>query len=270
MDHDALQTALDRQRRAFTADGPPDAATRIERLDRLAGMVLAHADAIVDALSQDFGCRSTHATRTGDVLGAVAAIRYNRDNLSAWMAPEPVPMPPAMQAAGARAEVRYQPLGVIGAIVPWNGPVLMGVLAAAGALAAGNRLMLKVPELTPRASALLQRMVAGSFAPEELCVVQGDAAVGAAFSRLRFDHLLFTGSAAIARHVARAAADNLVPVTLELGGRNPVIVGRDADLSLVAARLATGKMASAGQVCVAPDYVLAPRASVQPLVAALA
>ena len=270
MDLETLQQALQRQRRAHLADGPPDLATRLERLDRLAAMVLAHGDEIVEALSRDFGNRSPHATRTGDVLGAVSAIRYNRDQLAQWMQPVPVPLPPAMEQAGARAEVRYQPLGVIGAIVPWNGPVLMGVLAAAGAFAAGNRLMLKVPELTPRASALIERMFARFFAPEEAVVVQGDASVGAAFSRMRFDHLLFTGSAAIARHVARAAAENLVPVTLELGGRNPVVVGRSADLDVTAARLVTGKMASAGQVCVSPDYVLVPRENEQALVDAMA
>lgn len=270
MEAETLQRALERQRRAFLADGPPDAATREGRLDRLAAMVLAHAEEIVQALSLDFGTRSSHATRTGDVVGAVTAIRYNRDSLREWMKPQRVGLPPPMEREGARAEVRYQPLGVIGAIVPWNGPVLMGVLAAAGALAAGNRLMLKVPELTPRASALMERMFSATFSPEEVCLVQGDAAVGAAFSRLRFDHLLFTGSAATARHVARAAAENLVPVTLELGGRNPVIVSRSADLPLTAARLVTGKMASAGQVCVSPDYVLVPRGSEQALVDAMA
>lgn len=270
MDTEALQHALQRQRRAFLADGPPDAATRVARLDRLAAMVLSHAEEIVQALSLDFGTRSSHATRTGDVLGAVAAIRYNRDNLRDWMKPVPVPLSAAMEREGARAEVRYQPLGVVGAIVPWNGPVLMGVLAAAGAFAAGNRLMLKVPELTPRASALMQRMFAASFSPEEACVVQGDATVGGAFSRLRFDHLLFTGSAATARHVALAAAANLVPVTLELGGRNPVIVGRSADVVQAAARVVTGKMASAGQVCVSPDYLLVPRGSEDAWVDAIA
>ena len=254
-----LGRALLRQRAAFLRDGPPDAPTRIERLDRLAGMVLAHADEIVSSLSLDFGSRSSHATRTGDVVGAVAAIRYNGDHLSEWMQPVPIALPAHLEQAGARAEVRYQPLGIIGAIVPWNGPVLMGVLAAAGVFAAGNRLMLKVPEATPVTSALIERMFATFFNPEEAVVVQGDVAVGAAFSRLRFDHLLFTGSAATARHVARAAAENLVPVTLELGGRNPVIMGRTADIPSMAARLATGKMASGGQVCVSPDYILAPR-----------
>ena len=270
MDAEALLQALQRQRKAFLADGPPPLQLRTERLDRLARMVLAHEDEIVAALSTDFGNRSPHSTRVGDVLGAVAAIRYNRDHLAEWMQAEPVALPAPLQAQGARAEVRCQPLGVVGAIVPWNGPVLMGVLAAAGVLAAGNRLMLKVPELTPRASALMERMFAASYAPEEVLVVQGDARVGAAFSGLPFDHLLFTGSSAIARHVMRAAAEHLVPVTLELGGRNPVIVGRSADLRTTAARLAAGKMASAGQVCVAPDYVLAPRESVPALVDAIA
>lgn len=259
MDIEELEQALQRQRADFLREGPPDAAIRLDRLERLANMVLSHADEIVSSLSRDFGSRSSHATRTGDVLGGVAAIRYNSDHLCEWMRPVPVSLPAPLEQAGARAEIRYQPLGVIGAIVPWNGPVLMGVLAAAGAFAAGNRLMLKVPEATPLTSALIERMFSACFKPEEAVVVQGDASVGAAFSRLRFDHLLFTGSAATARHVAKAAAENLVPVTLELGGRNPVIMGCTADIPLMAARLVTGKMASAGQVCVSPDYVLAPR-----------
>ncbi len=259
MDAEQLKQALQRQRTAFLRDGPPDAQIRIDRLARMSKMVLAHADEIVSSLSRDFGSRSSHATRTGDIVGAVAAIRYNSDHLSEWMRPEPVALPAPIEQAGARAEVCFQPLGVIGAIVPWNGPVLMGVLAAAGALAAGNRLMLKVPEATPLTSALMVRMFSTFFSPEEVVVVQGDAEVGAAFSQLRFDHLLFTGSAATARHVSRAAAENLVPVTLELGGRNPVIMGRTADLPQMVARLVTGKMASAGQVCVSPDYVLTPR-----------
>ena len=262
---DALDRALQRQRQAFLRDGHPGADVRIERLERLAAMVLAHAEPIVAALSADFGTRSAHATRTSDVVGAVAAVRHNREHLATWMRPVPVALPETMEQAGARAEVRHLPLGVIGAIVPWNGPVLMAVLAAAGALAAGNRIMIKAPEGTPRTSALLASMFAAAFSEEEVRVVQGDAEVGAAFSRLRFDHLLFTGSAATARHVAAAAARNLVPVTLELGGRNPVIVGRGADLVTTAARLVAGKMASAGQVCVAPDYVLAPRAQLPAL-----
>lgn len=267
---DAMLARLQAQRAAFLQDGFPDVAVRRERLSRLERMVLAHEQQIVDSLHQDFGGRSPFSTRVGDVLGAVTAIRFNRDQLAQWMEPEPIPMPPAMQAMGARAELRRQPLGVVGVIVPWNGPVLMAVLAAAGVLAAGNRMMLKVPELTPRASRLLATMFADFFDENEVSVVQGDAAVGAAFSRLPFDHLLFTGSAHVARQVARAAAGNLVPVTLELGGRNPALVGKGADLRTTAVRLAAGKMASAGQVCVSPDYVLAPRGQADALVQSIA
>lgn len=265
-----LDAILAQQRSAHLADAPASVQLRRDRLERLAAVVLAHAEEIVDTLSLDFGGRSRHSTRIGDVLGAVAAIRFNHDQLERWMAPEPVELPAPVMQTGMCAEVRYQPLGVVGAIVPWNGPVLMGVLAAAGVLAAGNRLMLKVPELTPRASALMVRMFAQALHPEEARVIEGDAQVAAAFSRLHFDHLLFTGSTATGRQVARAAAENLVPTTLELGGRNPVIVGHGADIASTAARIVTGKMASAGQVCVSPDYVLAPRAMLAPLLEAMA
>jgi len=204
-----LNRSLALQRAAHRKDGPACAELRRDRLDRLAAVVLQHAEEIVDTLSRDFGGRSRHATRIGDVIGAVSALRFNRDHLESWMQPEPIELPPPAMQLGNRAEVRYQPLGVIGAIVPWNGPVLMGVLAAGGALAAGNRLMLKVPELTPLASALMARMFAQAFRPEEAQVIEGDAAVAAAFSRLRFDHLLFTGSTATGRQVARAAAEHL-------------------------------------------------------------
>lgn len=270
MELDDLQAALDRQRRAFLADGHPGVAIRVDRLDRLVAMLLKYEAEIVQALSNDFGGRSHFSTRVGDIVGAVNAVRYNRDNLADWMRPIPIPMPPAMEAAGARAELRHEPLGVVGVIVPWNGPVLMGCLAAAGVMAAGNRMMLKVPELTPLSSRLMARMFAEFFDPAEVCVIEGDAQTGAAFSHLAFDHLLFTGSANVAREVMKAAADHLVPVTLELGGKNPVIIGKSADFTSTVARLVTGKMASAGQVCVSPDYVLAPAGTAQALVASMA
>jgi coniferyl-aldehyde dehydrogenase len=174
------------------------------------------------------------------------------------MEPISIPLPQAMQTAGARAELRYHPLGVIGAIIPWNGPVLRSCLAAAGAFAAGNRLMLKTPEATPLTSALIARMFASHFDETEATVIGGGPEIGSAFTRQPFDHLLFTGSSTIARHVMRAAADNLVPVTLELGGKNPVIAGRAADPAVVADRVVSGKLASSGQVCVSPDYLFVP------------
>lgn len=254
-----IREILERQQESFRADGFPTAAVRIDRLQRLEVMLLEHEHDIVECLHEDFGGRSRFATRLGDIVGGVNAIRYNRGNVEVWMQPTPIPLPPAMEQAGASAEVRYHPLGVIGAVVPWNGPVLMSCLAAAGAFAAGNRLMLKPAETTPRTSALIARMFERYFDPREAAVIEGGPDVAAAFTRQPFDHLLFTGSNTIAREVMKAAATNLVPVTLELGGKNPVVVGRTADVQLVANRVVTGKLASSGQVCVSPDYLFVPQ-----------
>lgn len=253
------------QRAAFRKEGFASAETRRDRLIRLARAVLAHERAFVDALQEDFGNRSPFATRAGDILGSVAAIEYHLAHFEGWMAPERMPLPPEVEAHGTFAEVHYQPLGVLGAIIPWNGPVLMACLAAMGGLAAGNRVMLKMSELAPATGAAFEAAIAQYFDRTELAVVNGDTSVAAAFSSLPFDHLLFTGSTATGRKVALAAAENLVPATLELGGKSPVIVGESAGLETVAGRLVAGKLASAGQVCVSPDYVLAPKGKVDAL-----
>lgn len=265
-----IAALLERQRRAFLAEGIPTVATRVDRLDRLAAMVLAHERDIVAALSLDFSGRSEVQTLSGDIVGSVNAIRYNRGHLEDWMRPAPVPLPEWMAQAGARAEVRYEPLGVVGVMVPWNGPVLLSCLAAANVLAAGNRLMLKPSELAPATAALLSKMVGGFFDPTEAAVIEGGVDVAASFAAQPFDHLLFTGSPAVARSVMRAAAEHLVPVTLELGGKSPVVIGASADLAIVAKRLAHGKLASAGQVCVTPDYALVPEGSGRRIAAAIA
>ena len=169
---------------------------------------------------------------------------------------------------GAKAEVRYQPKGVVGVISPWNFPVNLTFAPLAGILAAGNRAMIKPSEFTPATSELMRTMFAGAFSEEEIAVVTGGPEVGEAFSRLAFDHLIFTGATSIARHVMKAAAENLVPVTLELGGKSPVILGKSADLKVAAARVMNGKTLNAGQICLAPDYVLAPKDQVEGFVAA--
>lgn len=261
-----LEDILAGQRAAFRAQGFAPAGMRRDRLTRLARAVLSHERAFVEALQEDFGNRSPFATRAGDILGSVAAIEHHLAHFEGWMQPERVALPPEVEAHGTFAEVHYQPLGVLGAIIPWNGPVLMACLAAMGGLAAGNRVMLKMSELAPATGAAFEAAIARYFDRSELAVVNGDASVAAAFSSLPFDHLLFTGSTATGRKVALAAAENLVPVTLELGGKSPVIVGDSADLKTVASRLVAGKLASAGQVCVSPDYVLAPESKVDALV----
>jgi len=256
----AMHATLDRQKLAQLADGPPSAAVRIDRLDRAIGLLVDHADAIADALREDFGHRSVQASLVTDVAASIEPLKHAKRHVRRWMRRERRAVSPAALALlGARAWIDYQPKGVVGVMSPWNFPFNLTFAPLAGILAAGNRAMIKPSEFTPRSSALMQRMIAGAFDASELAVFTGDAEVGAAFSALPFDHLLFTGATSIARHVMRAAADNLVPVTLELGGKSPAIVGRDADLVLAAKRLMFGKTLNAGQVCVAPDYALVKR-----------
>ncbi|MCK9511188.1 MAG: aldehyde dehydrogenase family protein [Pigmentiphaga sp.] len=255
------------QRAAFQAEGEVSAERRRHRLHRLARAVLAHEQALTDALQEDYGNRSPFTTRAGDILGTVAAIEYHVAHVAEWMQPERIGLPPEAEAQGTVAELHYQPLGVLGGLIPWNGPILMGCLAAMGGFAAGNRVMLKMSEMAPATGAAFARAIASEFDALELAVFNGDAAVAAEFARQPFDHLIFTGSTATGRKVMRAAAENLVPVTLELGGKSPVVVGASADLALVANRLVAGKLASAGQVCVAPDYVFVPRGQTAALLA---
>lgn len=254
-----MEDLLVRQRTAFLSTPFPTLADRRDRLKRAVLAILTHEAALNDALNGDFGIRSRVSGKTGDILGSVAALEYTIANLEDWMRPQPVALPEQAAAQGTRAELRYQPLGVMGALIPWNGPILMSCLAVAGAFGAGNRLMLKVPEQAPRASAALASAFGEFFDEDELVVVQGEADVAARFSRMPFDHLLYTGSTEVGRLVAQAAAANLTPVTLEMGGKSPAVLGHDALTAPLVERLVNGKLASAGQVCVAPDYILVPR-----------
>lgn len=260
-----LRDVLEHQKASFLADGTPDLARRLDRLKRLETMLLRYEDNILDVLSEDFQGRSRVLTRAADIVGGITAIRYTMDNLEHWMQPQPVALPQFIESDGTNAAIHYQPVGVVGAVIPWNGPILLSCLALIGILGAGNRAMIKPSEFAPATSALLARMIAATFDPAEVCVIEGASDVAAAFTRLPFDHLLFTGSTAIGRHVMRAAADNLVPVTLELGGKSPVIYGQSASLAEAAPRIAQGKLAFGGQVCVTPDYVLAPAKAISSL-----
>ncbi len=245
----------------------PTAAVRDDRLARLAAMTEKHADAICAAISADFGHRARQETQMTEIFFALSSIRHARRHLERWMRPRR--MPTALHFRPGWSRVLRQPLGVIGIVSPWNYPYMLAVGPAVGALAAGNRVMLKPSEMAPRLSALLVDIVAEFFAAEELAVVVGDADVGRAFTALPFDHLLFTGSTAVGRLVAQAAASNLVPVTLELGGKSPAILDASCDLAAVAPKLAVGKLLNAGQSCVAPDYVLLPAGSEEDFLAAL-
>jgi len=265
-----MHQALTRQRKAYLMDGPPSAEKRIDRLDRAIGLLVDHRDEITDALREDFGHRSVHASLLTDVSGSLGPLKFAKENLRAWMRPEKRKLTPAILGLfGARARVEFQPKGVVGIISPWNFPVQLTFGPLAGALAAGNRVMIKPSEFTPRSSDLMARMFRSAFDETEVAVFPGGPDVGAAFSKLPFDHLLFTGATSIAYHVMRAAAENLVPTTLELGGKSPVIVGRSANIDLAAKRVMLGKTLNAGQICLAPDYVMVPQDKLQEFVGAV-
>jgi coniferyl-aldehyde dehydrogenase len=263
-DASSLQALLHKQKAAHLRDGPPSAEKRIERLDRCILLLVEHEKAIVDALVADFGARSPTATTFTDIAASIGPLKHARDHLRKWMKTEKRKTTPAILGLfGAKAEVRYQPKGVVGVISPWNFPVNLTFSPLAGVLAAGNRAMIKPSEFTPATSELMAKMFASAFSDEEIAVVTGGPEVGQAFAGLAFDHLIFTGATSIARHVMRAAAENLVPLTLELGGKSPVILGRSADVSVAAARIMNGKTLNAGQICLAPDYVLTPSESLE-------
>ena len=258
-----MSAILEQQKRLQSKQGAPDARLRKDRLTRAINLVLAHKDEFLSALSEDFGARSREMSLFTDISGAVGPLKQARTNVEKWIAPQKRPVTPsALGLFGARAEVRYQPKGVVGVIAPWNFPISLSFDAIAGAFAAGNRVMLKPSEYTPATSALMAQTIDLYFDEDELAVIQGGPDVGAAFAGLAFDHLIFTGATNVGRHVMRAAADNLVPVTLELGGKSPVVIGASADLEKTAARIMQGKTMNAGQICLAPDYVLAPKESV--------
>jgi coniferyl-aldehyde dehydrogenase len=256
-----------RQRSAFASERYPSYATRVDRLNRLLAMIERIAPDVEKAVSDDFGHRSAHVTRLTDVMVASSAIRHAKRRLRGWMKPRRVPTTPAYWPG--RSRVQAHPLGVVGVVSPWNYPLQLALAPAASALAAGNRVMMKPSEQTPRFTALLQRAVGESFAPDELAVVTGDAEQARAFVALPFDHLLFTGSTAVGREVALAAAANLTPVTLELGGKSPVIFNADCDLAQAVPRLMAAKLLNSGQTCIAPDYLLIHQDLLEPLTDAL-
>ncbi|HEU4959712.1 MAG TPA: coniferyl aldehyde dehydrogenase [Sphingomonas sp.] len=253
-----MREMLDRQRQAFMAELPVPIAVRKDRLRRAAAMIADNADRFCDALSEDFGHRSREQSMITDIAASVAPLNHAAKHVERWAARDRRPVQFPLGLLGAKAWVEYQPKGVVGVIAPWNFPVNLVMAPLAGVLAAGNRAMVKASEYTPRTAALFEELVGSYFPPEELAFVSGGSEVGKAFAELPFDHLLFTGATGIGRHILHAAADNLTPVTLELGGKSPVIVGRSADQRQATERVALGKMLNAGQICLAPDYMLVP------------
>ncbi len=250
---DALKKQLDEQRAAHRKHPYPSLSERREHLRKLERMVLDNKKAIAEAISEDFGWRSPSETEAIEILPLVLAIRDTIRHLNAWMRPERKRVHPAFWLA--RAKVEYQPLGVIGIISPWNYPLLLALDPLTGALAAGNRAMIKPSEITPKYSELLEGLVAKTFEPDHVTVCTGGVDVAQAFSSLPFDHMIFTGSTNVGRHVMRAAAENLTPVTLELGGKSPTIIDRNFPVERAVDAIMVGKLLNSAQTCVAPDYI---------------
>lgn len=253
-----MQAKLALQRAAFTSARPEPLSVRADRLDRCGRMMLEHGEEFARAMSADFGHRSHEQSMLTDIMPSLSLIRYSQKRMKAWSKPEKRHVAFPLGLLGAKAEVRYEPKGIIGIVAPWNFPVGLTMGPLAQAFAAGNRAMLKPSEFTERTSELMAALFPKFFGEDEVTVVLGGPQAGQDFCSLPFDHLLFTGATSIGRHVLHAAADNLVPVTLELGGKSPTILGRSADVGKAAERIALGKMMNAGQICLAPDYLLVP------------
>jgi coniferyl-aldehyde dehydrogenase len=250
----SLTGILERQRAAFLAAPRPTAAERQADLRKIEHAITRNKASIADALIADFGSRAKPETVLSEIMPSIAAAAFARRRVAGWMRARHRAV--ALNFSPAVNRVEYTPKGVVGVVAPWNYPFYLTLGPLIDIIAAGNRCMIKPSELTPASSALLASMLGEVFPPEQVAVVQGDVAVGRAFCALPFDHLLFTGSTSIGREVMRAAAENLVPVTLELGGKSPVIVANDYDPEKAARSVAVGKFFNAGQTCTAPDYAL--------------
>jgi coniferyl-aldehyde dehydrogenase len=257
------------QRAAYLAEGAVSAATRRDRLSRGIDVLLRHQERLIEALDSDFSCRARQVTLLTDVATSVAPLKHAMKHLEKWMRGERRSTMFPINLLGGRSRVEYQPLGVVGVISPWNFPVNLTFGPLAGILAAGNRAMIKPSEFTPATSEVMAEMVREAYDEKEVALFTGGPEVGEEFSGLPFDHLLFTGATSIARHIMSAAARNLVPVTLELGGKSPVILSRSADLEQAAQRIMLGKTLNAGQICLAPDYLMVPEEQLEAVIETL-
>ncbi|MFT6274114.1 MAG: coniferyl-aldehyde dehydrogenase [Halioglobus sp.] len=263
-----MTDVLESQRQAYLKEGAVSVETRIDRLERGMDGLLKYADKFAEAMDKDFSCRPRQVSMLTDVAASVTAMKHAKKHLKRWMKGQKRPTMFPLNLLGGRSRIEYQPLGVVGVIAPWNFPVYLTFGPLAGVLAAGNRAMLKPSEFTPATSAVMAEMVADTWSEDEVAIFDGGPEVGQAFSSLPFDHLLFTGATSVARHIMAAASRNLVPVTLELGGKSPVIISRSADIEKSVQRIMLGKTLNAGQICLAPDYLMVPEEKLHEVIAA--
>ena len=263
-----MNSVLSAQREDFLKEGAVSAEARIDRLERGIDVTIKYQDKLIEALNADFSCRPREVTLLTDVAASVVPMKHAKKHLRKWMKAEKRATMFPLNLLGGRSRIEYQPLGVVGVISPWNFPVNLTFGPLAGILAAGNRAMIKPSEFTPSTSAVMAEMVKEAWDEKEVAIFDGGPEVGQAFSGLAFDHLLFTGATSIAKHILAAAARNLVPVTLELGGKSPVIISRSADIEKSISRIMVGKTLNAGQICLAPDYLMVPEEKLHEVIAA--
>jgi len=263
MEPDRLEDILSLQRASFAQNPYPEYQQRIDDLKALKKLILDNQQALIDSLNEDFGHRCKDDSIVGDLLTSISGINYSIKKLRYWMRPKRKSIGLLFQPATGK--VVYQPMGIIGIIVPWNYPVFLSIGPLTTALAAGNNAMIKMSEYTPKTSTLMANLLASIFTQDKVAVVGGDATVAAAFSALPFDHLFFTGSTSVGKLVMKSAAENLVPVTLELGGKSPSIIDKNMDIKTAVPRFILAKTINSGQTCVAPDYILCPEDKIMEL-----
>lgn len=264
---EAMMKVLDAQRADFTAEGHVSAETRIDRMRRGMNAISKFQEQLVEALNTDFTCRPRELSMLTDVSASIMPLKNAIKHVRKYMKPEKRKTVFPMNLLGGRSRIEYQPLGVVGIISPWNFPVNLTFAPLADILAAGNRSIIKPSEFTPTVSQVMADIVKDAWDEKEVAIFPGGPEVGAAFSGLPFDHLIFTGATSIARHIMTAAARNLVPVTLELGGKSPVLISRTADIKTAISRIMLGKTMNAGQICLAPDYLMVPEEKLDEVVA---
>jgi len=260
-----LNETLALQKAHFNKNTYPSYAQRIADLRSLKKLLLDNQQGFIDAMSQDFGHRSKDDSRIGDILTTISGINYTIGKLKGWMKAKKKHIGILFQPA--KGEVISQPKGVIGIIAPWNYPLFLSLGPLTAAIAAGNVSMMKMSECTPKTNILLARLLAENFSKNQIAVATGEVDMATAFSQLKFDHIFFTGSTNVGRIVMKAAAENLIPVTLELGGKSPSIIDNDIDIKMAVSRLVFGKVLNSGQTCVAPDYILCPNDKIDELIA---
>ncbi len=249
-----LQTQFKQLQQSYKQANYPSLEARIAVLDRLKKSIIDNEQAVYAALIEDYGYRSEFDTLIGELMPSVMNIKYTKKKLKRWMKPSKRHTGLFLYPSSVR--VHYQPLGVVGVIVPWNYPVYLALAPITTAIAAGNKVMIKMSEFTPATNKAVKQIL--ECISDDVIMIEGESQVSAAFSALPFDHLLFTGSTEVGKHVARAAASNLTPITLELGGKSPLIIDESANLKTSVDAVILGKVMNAGQICIAPDYILLP------------